>query len=343
MLRNIEDGLRKLIYKYKHFPADMVLTPYITFPAAIENSGYGLHVTEETLKIDEKSNVSSHKYSNQFENDEDIEKIKDMYISYDSEETARRNNMLADILHDIAPVREKGISFHSGLWDFVSMYMCVEDIYLDLIDRPDFLHRIMEKMTHSIISGIKQANALKIHDTSTNSCHCTYTYSEKCLPDRYTVNEGVSYNCRTFGMAQLFTSVSKSVTEEFEIPYISEIASYLGNIYYGCCEKLSDRLDVISKIPNLRKISCSPWSEPDEFAETIPKNIVMSVKPNPAFLAAPSLDEYAIKKNIQVALDAAKRNNVCVEFLLKDISTVKYCPERLEKWNNIVMDMVNAW
>ena len=54
MLRNIENGLRKLIYKYKHFPADMVLTPYITFPAAIENSGYGLHVTEETLKIDEK-------------------------------------------------------------------------------------------------------------------------------------------------------------------------------------------------------------------------------------------------------------------------------------------------
>ena len=75
------------------------------------------------------------------------------------------------------------------------------------------------------------------------------------------MRERVSQSVWTFGMAQLFTSVSRSVTEEFEVPYISRIASYFGNVYYGCCERLSDRIDLLTKIPNVRKISCSPWSD----------------------------------------------------------------------------------
>ncbi len=77
------------------------------------------------------------------------------------------------------------------------------------------------------------------------------------------MRERVSQSVWTFGMAQLFTSVSRSVTEEFEVPYISRIASYFGNVYYGCCERLSDRIDLLTKISNVRKISCSPWSDAD--------------------------------------------------------------------------------
>ena len=144
-------------------------------------------------------------------------------------------------------------------------------------------------------------------------------------------------------MAQLFSDVSPQITAEFEVPYITKIASCFGAMYYGCCEKLSDRLDIVSKIPNVRKISCSPWSDVDEFAANLPKNIIMSVKPNPAFLATDSFDEAAAVEQIKTALAAAKRHHLGIEFLLKDISTVNYQPQRLTKWNELVKKEVENW
>ena len=67
----------------------------------------------------------------------------------------------------------------------------------------------------------------------------------------------------------------------------------------------------------------------------------MSYKPNPAFLAGDTFAEEAVRKNLRLAIDAAKRNNVRLELLLKDISTVRYEPQRLTRWNQIAMEEVN--
>ena len=138
-------------------------------------------------------------------------------------------------------------------------------------------------------------------------------------------------------MAQLFTSVSPAVTAEFEIPYISRMAERFGMLYYGCCDRLDDRLDLVKQIPHLKKVSCSPWSDREKFAEAIGPGLVMSVKPNPALLAMDTFDPVAVKKDLDAALDAAKRNNVCIEFILKDISTVRYEPQRLTRWAEIAL------
>ena len=59
-------------------------------------------------------------------------------------------------------------------------------------------------------------------------------------------------------MAQIFASVSPGMHWEFELEYAVEWYRRFGLNYYGCCEPLHDRLDYISRIPNLRKISMSP-------------------------------------------------------------------------------------
>ena len=48
--RDIELTLRKLIYKWRHFPVDMVIEPYITIPPTAECAGYGLSPDEEILR-----------------------------------------------------------------------------------------------------------------------------------------------------------------------------------------------------------------------------------------------------------------------------------------------------
>ena len=126
------------------------------------------------------------------------------------------------------------------------------------------------------------------------------------------------------------------------IPYITRMAEPFGMLYYGCCDRLDDRLDLVKRIPNVRKVSCSPWSIREAFAEKIGPKLVMSNKPSPALLVDSSLDIDAISADLIRTRDAAKAHNVNLEFILKDISTIHYQPQRLTDWANAAMRVVSG-
>lgn len=341
--RGLEHGLRQTLYKWKHFPVDMVLEPYITVPKSVFNTGYGIAVEEETLSLDKTSGVVSHSYTNQIQTEDDIEKIKDVTITYDEEGTRLWFEAVKDILDGVAPVRLGGGSqFHLGIWDNLSTYMGVENIYYDLCDRPEFIHKVLERITSSAIAGIKQANKLGAVCDTAMTCHCSYIFTDELLPDFGASKGPVSQNSWAFGLAQLFTSVSPAFTEEFEIPYISRMAEYFGMLYYGCCDRLDDRLDLVKRIPRVKKVSCSPWSDRERFAENIGPELIMSNKPTPAFVAGDSFDAGVIQNDLERTMAAARRNDVNLEFILKDISTVRYQPERLTQWAEIAMKVVEG-
>ncbi|HOU09999.1 MAG TPA: hypothetical protein PL044_01430 [Clostridiales bacterium] len=336
--RMLEAPLRLAVYKWEHFPADMVLEPFITVPKNIRCSGYSIGADETTLATDEANGVVSHKYKNLIKTFDDISKIKDVHYEHDEETSRLWLDGAAALLDGIAPVRQSGgVQFHLGVWDTLSTLMGVDQIYYDILDRPDFIHAVMERITSALLNGIEEADRLGLCDDTANTCHCSYCYTDELLPDFGAGKGPRAQNAWAFGMAQLFTSVSPAVTAEFEIPYISRMAERFGMLYYGCCDRLDDRLDLVKQIPHLKKVSCSPWSDREKFAEAIGPGLVMSVKPNPALLAMDTFDPVAVKKDLDAALDAAKRNNVCIEFILKDISTVRYEPQRLTRWAEIAL------
>ena len=69
----------------------------------------------------------------------------------------------------------------------------------------------------------------------------------------------------------------------------------------------------------------------------------MSNKPSPALIAGESVNWDEVRKDIQYTVDLAKTNNVNLEMILKDVSTVKFDPARLEKWAEIAMEVVNKY
>ena len=340
--RNLEFDLRFTLYKWNHFPVDMVLDPFITIPKAITNSGYGISRVVDILETDPTGSVVAQHFTNQFNSMEDVEKIKDMVITHDAVSSKLRLDQASHIFNGIAPVKSSaGLQFHLGVWDTISEYMGVENIYFDLMDRPELLHAIVNKMTNSVLAGIKQGNELGIMNDSINTCHCSYTYTDELLPTSGAGKGPVSKNSWAFGLAQPFSSVSPNVTEEFELPYITKMAEQFGMIYYGCCDRLDDRLDLVKRIPNVKKVSCSPWSNRHAFAEKIGPELIMSNKPNPVFIATSSVNYDEIRSDLRETVKAAKDNNVNLEIILKDISTVQYQPERIEKWAEIAMEVVS--
>jgi hypothetical protein len=109
--------------------------------------------------------------------------------------------------------------------------------------------------------------------------------------------------------------------------------------YYGCCEPLHKKIDILKKLPNLRKISMSPFIDIHEAAESIGDRYVFSFKPFSPILATKSWDPGAARKELEEKLEVTQRSNCRVEVIMKDICTVKYEPKRLWEWLDIASEV----
>lgn len=334
----IETYLRRQIYQWKHMPADMVLNPYILLPRPIALSGYGIDINEDAVALDPHNSVVGHKYHNQFTCLEDAEKIKMQQVLWDE---GREKEIIQEaeyLFEGVAPFKLTGLTLHLGFWDTITTWMGVDHIYTELYDTPELLHAIMEKLTQSALGVISQLNEKGLFDAYTNLCHCSHTFSDDLPSKGCDPDNPKSKDVWAFGLAQLFTSVSPKITDEFEVPYMQRLFPHFGAIYYGCCDRLDDRLDVITKMPKIRKISCSPWSDREAFAEKLPKGYVMSNKPMPAVVAGASVDWNEVRQDIRRTVNAARAYDVPLELILKDISTVNYEPQRLWEWSRIARE-----
>ena len=144
------------------------------------------------------------------------------------------------------------------------------------------------------------------------------------------------------GAAQVFAAVSPAMHEEFALRHEARWYERFGYNFYGCCEPLHDRVDVIKKnIPRLRKISMSPFVDFDRAVENVGDELVFAWKPNPAVLAAPVWDPQAVRKDMEKKLEKAR--NCIVEIHMKDISTVRYQPQRLWEWSQIAAEVTSKY
>ena len=235
-------------------PADMVLDPYICLPRPLRSTGWGIEV-EETLAVSSpETAVKSHRFVNQICDPEDIEKLHTPRITLDAAEEAAIVETARRVFEGILPFHMVGMTMHLGIWDSISMWMGVENCYIELMDRPEMMHQLMEKLTRGLIDMVGQLNALQAFDIHSHICHCSHTY----LEDLPASEQAVSANAWAFGLAQLFTSVSPAITDEFEVAYMQRVFPLFGAIYYGCCDRLDDRLTSSKNCPGCARSPAAP-------------------------------------------------------------------------------------
>ncbi len=145
-----------------------------------------------------------------------------------------------------------------------------------------------------------------------------------------------------FGLAQILGSVSSAMYDEFEITYAKPICERFGLVYYGCCEPLHGKMEQVRKLPNVRKVSMSPWADQEIGAQEISGDYVFSRNPNPPFLATASFDPEFIRNDLTTTRDICAKHGCPLELIQKDISTVCYEPQRLFDWARIAMEVVGG-
>jgi hypothetical protein len=112
---------------------------------------------------------------------------------------------------------------------------------------------------------------------------------------------------------------------------------------YGCCEPLDQRIDIVKTASNLRRVSVSPWANKRLMAEKLSSKYIYSMKPTPAFLAVPHIEEEAARKELRDALQVIKEYDCRPEFIMKDNHTLGKNPENLKTWVRIAREEIMAF
>ena len=328
-----ETHLQRKMWIKKHLDTDAVLDEYIKMPIPIRGCDYGITAKQEN------DSAASNRFVDLLQDEKDIEKICFQPIEVDKDSYDLYANVYDEVFGGVIPVRHTGRTVLFNAWDLLETWHGVENCLIDMYDRPEFLHTIMRmitNVTHHMIDGLEK---LRLVEGEQESLCYSMLYSDW----NENAEKGTAKNAWTFGTAQIFSSVSKEMHQEFEMPYAQEIFARFGKGYYGCCEPLHDRIDMVDQIPNIEKVSISPFANARIAAENIGKKYIMSRKPTPAYVATSTVNWEIVEQEIYETLDACVANDVQVEFILKDLTTVNEDPRRLEEWSRRVRKIVKEF
>ncbi len=337
--RDYEETLRKTLFQAKHFPADKVVEPFVRVPKAVNNSRFGIRTKDRTVVGDPASDVVGHQYENQLADDDDLEKIQRPIVRHDTAETDRRLARARDLFDGLLDVQAGGVGGRYPLWDMIASWMGVENAMYALVDRPEFVHRLLARLTDCCLSEIEQLEEQGGLPSPQGEIHCSGAYTDELPAPGYDPARPRACDIWMYGMAQMFSTVSPAMFQEFEVAYIRRICARFGQVYYGCCEPLDDRMAAVRTIPNVRKVSMSPWTDQERGAREIGADFVFSRKPSPALLAGERFDAEAVRADLETTKALCARHGCPLEFILKDISTVRYEPERLFAFARIAMEV----
>jgi hypothetical protein len=340
--RWLEEYFRHTLYLWKHMPVDMVVEPYVEIYKVVCGTDFGIKVEEQTLATDPKNDVVSHRFTDQLQTEEDLEKIKLPEIHYDRETTEKNLEMAHELLDGILEVRLQGCLPNIHTWDQISTWKGVENALYDIIDRPEFIHKLVARLTDAYISMLDQLEEQGLLGSGQTTIHCTGAYTDELPAPSFNPEKPRAKDLWTFGLAQMFSTVSPAMHQEFDLNYSRRWFERFGLVYYGCCDPLDNKMDIVRKIPNVRKVSMSPWVNVEKGAQGIGRDFVFSRKPNPAFLAAKQWNPVVVEKDLKETMDICRKYGCPVEFILKDVSTVCYEPQRLWEWAQIAMRVVEA-
>jgi len=338
--RGYEEYLRRTLYQWKHFPVDMVVEPFIRVGKAINNTGFGVETKENIAIIDPTNEVVGHKFINQFKTEQDLEKISLPQISHDPVETNRRLTVAHELFDGLLEVRPWGLELWPSLWDPISTWMGVEGALYALVDKPDFMHKLVGRMTEGYLSMLDQLEEQGLLCEPQSLIHCTGAYTDELPALGYDPQKPRPKDIWTAGLAQMFSTVSPRMFKEFEVDYTSRICARFGLVYYGCCDPLDGKMNEVRLIPNVRKVSMSPWVNEERGAENIGRDFVYSRKPSPALLAVSVFNLEQVRENLTATRKICEKYDCPLEFILKDISTVRYQPERLFQFAAVAMQVV---
>jgi hypothetical protein len=276
---------------------------------------------------------------------EDVDRLVPPQHRIDEARTRRNVERLQEAVGDILAVNvDRGPHYRMWAGDLstdLGHLRGIEQFMWDMMDHPEWLHRLLGFMRDGVLRTHEQAEAAG--DWSL-SCHQNQAmaYAEE-LPDPAPNTPAQRSQLWTFVAAQEYTLVSPPMHDEFLLRYQLPLMAPFGLAAYGCCEDLTKKIGLLRQIPNLRRIAVTPVADVARCAEQIGSDYVVSWRPNPAEVMCCGFDRDRIRQAVRRAMDACAANGCHVDITLKDVETIGGEPWRLAEWVKVVREVSDSY
>jgi hypothetical protein len=344
--RDQERDLRRTLYQWRHLPGDMIVSDFLACPLAVHSTDFGIIEDVDVVRTDAASEIVSRHYKVQIRDFADLDKIKMPVVTHNVAATEFRYEAMCRVFADIMPVRKLGQThIWYTPWDYLVRWWGIEEAMVDLYERPELVHAGVERLVDAWMVELDQFVALNVLSLDANNTRIGsggYGYTEDLPGDDFDPSCVKPHNMWGCSNAQIFSEVSPRMHWEFAVEHDLRWLSRWGMTYYGCCEPLDQKIDILRQIPNLRKISVSPWCKTQRVIEKIGGDYVISRKPTPAILAEDDWHPERAREDMRQFL-AATGGRCHVELIMKDISTLRYKPQRLWEWARIALEVADEF
>jgi len=221
--RKIEQHLLETLYQWEHLRGDMVIEPKIYCPKVIRDTGFGIKEESDIVRIDSSNPIVSRHFHPQIEDEDDIEKIKNPEVIYDEETTESIYQLMCEIFDGILPVEKRGVpGFWFAPWDDLVTWWGVENLMVDLVERPDFVHKVIDRLVDAHLYRLDQYEKLGLLSLNNGPVRVGsggYGYTDELPKPDYDPAHIRSIDLWGCATAQIFVAVSPQMHEEFAVKY----------------------------------------------------------------------------------------------------------------------------
>ena len=332
--RGIEAGLRHTLFHSEHVGDDHVVSATANYNWAVSVSDYG--VQAETEFRPNEDGAGSRRWDAPIKDlDKDLDKLHPRTCSVDREATMKRKAELEELWDGILSVRRRG-----GYWWTMGMtwpaidLIGLEELMMAMVDNPGGLHRLMRFLCDDHLAVSKwyeDEGLLSLNNENDYIGSGSEGYTHELPQPDWKEGDLVRRKDQwVLSESQETVGVGPAMFEEFIFPYQLEVIEKFGLCYYGCCEPVHSRWHILQKMPNLRRVSVSPWCDQAKIAEVCGNSITFCRKPNPTLISTPDFDEDVIRADVRETLEKAK--GCTIEFAMKDVHNLCGETDRLGRW-----------
>jgi len=338
--RQIERTLRRRIYVHEGLGDDSVIECEWIVRKAVRHTGWGL----EPRFTASSAERGAWAFDPVILAPKDLGKLKYPEVIHDEAATERNLDEARELFGDILEVKLRGVSrIHFHLMQLYCKLRGLTQVMMDMIENPSMLHDAMtflEEGHQGIVRQYDEMNLLNLNNDGTYHASGGNGYTDELPPDDFDPAHVRPADMWSSAEAQELAQVSPEMHWEFSMQYESRLLEPFGLNGYGCCEDLTLKMDDVLKIPNMRRISISPFADVEKCAELLQDRCIFSWKPKPQHLVG-DFNEEMIRDYIRRALDATR--GCIVEMVLKDTHTCDNHPERFTRWARIARELAEQY
>jgi hypothetical protein len=329
LARLIEVQLRAKLWKAQHIPDDEPLLPtiWLTTPHPPGDA----RLWGVALPVVRTEEWGAYKPVPPIQEESDLEKLH--YPPYEEVPSLKSKMLEAamELTGGLLPIKFHSDELHYGPIEWAVRLRGMDNLLYDVIDRPQFVHRLMDFITEGMVRYHRAREAAGAVDAEASwAIHMIY---DTVPPGK----ENLLSGCWAYIHAQSAASLSPRMYAEFVHPYNARLATLFGRVYYHGCEDLSAKAAIIKDLPNLRLFHVSPWTPVEPVVRVLGDRLALEVHSHPTKV----LFEYSaqeMREELRQRHEAAKGTVHVLK--LCDVETVGNNWQRLRRWAELAREIV---